>query len=111
MIIRKNMDTKNIIKEQLKNNKIILYLKGTPDAPMCGYSAQVVQILKKLNIEYNFIDVLQNTKIREEIKIYSNWPTFPQLYVNEKLIGGADIISELYEKNLLKKAINTEKEI
>ncbi|QQG46911.1 MAG: Grx4 family monothiol glutaredoxin [Candidatus Azosocius agrarius] len=95
------MNTINIIKEQIKNNNIILYMKGTPDEPMCGYSAQVVQILKTLNINYKFIDILKYPNIRKELPIYSNWPTFPQLYVKEKLIGGCDIILELYEKNKL----------
>ena len=76
-------------------------MKGTPDEPMCGYSSQVVQILKKLNINYKFINILKYPEIRKILPIYSNWPTFPQLYVNEKLIGGCDIISELYENNSL----------
>ncbi|HFL8794799.1 MAG TPA: Grx4 family monothiol glutaredoxin [Candidatus Azosocius sp. HAIN] len=108
------MDTINIIKEQIKNNKIILYMKGTPDEPMCGYSAQVVQILKNLNVNYKFINILKHQDIRKILPIYSNWPTFPQLYVEEKLIGGCDIILNLYENNKLKDILfkeNAEKEI
>lgn len=106
------MNTIDIIKDQIKNNKIILYMKGTPDEPMCGYSAQVVQILKKLNINYKFINILKYPEIRKELPIYSNWPTFPQLYVEGKLIGGCDIVLELYENNSLNNILkNAEKEI
>ena len=97
----RNMNTIEIIKKQINNNDIIIYMKGTPDEPMCGYSTQIVQIFKNLNINYKFIDVLKHPNIRKELPVYSNWPTFPQIYVKGKLIGGCDIISELYENNKL----------
>lgn len=90
------------IDKQINNNTIIIYIKGTPDNPMCGFSAQVIHILNILNIEYTYINVLDDPEIRKNLPLYSKWPTFPQLYYKKKLIGGADIITELYQKNELK---------
>ena len=89
------------IENQIKNNKTIIYIKGTPENPMCGFSAQAIHILNELKIKYAYVDVLENQDIRENLPKYSNWPTFPQLFHNEKLIGGADIISELFKNKKL----------
>lgn len=90
------------IKSQLFNNKLIIYIKGTPDNPMCGFSARVIHILNSLDLEYSYVNVLENEDIRKALPLYSSWPTFPQVYYREKLIGGADIIVDLYNNNKLK---------
>ena len=94
---------KNIIKE----NKVCLFMKGTPEAPQCGFSMAVNNVLKHLNVEFKAINVLEDESIRQGIKDYSDWPTIPQLYVKEEFVGGCDIIKEMFEKgelqNLLKK--------
>lgn len=89
------------IEKQIKNNKTIIYIKGTPENPMCGFSAQAIHILNELKINYAYVDVLENQDIRKHLPKHSNWPTFPQLFHKEKLIGGADIISELHKNNKL----------
>lgn len=94
------------IENQIKNNKTIIYIKGTPDNPMCGFSAQVIHILNELNVKYAYVDVLENQDIRQNLPTYSKWPTFPQVFHCEKLIGGADIISDLYKKNKLIDILN-----
>jgi len=93
------------IKKQISENTTIIYIKGTPENPLCGFSAQAVHILNLLNINYVYINVIENDDIRKNLPLYSNWPTFPQLYYKGKLIGGADIISELYEENKLKEIL------
>jgi monothiol glutaredoxin len=90
-----------IIENQIKNNTTIIYIKGTPDNPMCGFSAQAIHILNELKINYAYVDVLENSEIRQNLPKYSNWPTFPQLFYKEKLIGGADILTELHKNNKL----------
>ncbi len=91
----------NKIEEQIKQNNIIIYIKGTPQKPMCGFSSQVINILNTLEIEYAYVNILEHEEIRKNLPIYSNWPTFPQVYCKGKLIGGADIITQLYnDKNL-----------
>ena len=95
------------IQTQIKENPIILYMKGTPDFPQCGFSQQVVHILKQLNCQFCAINVLADDDIREGIKIFSQWPTIPQLYVNEEFIGGCDIIKELNSNGELQKVLQT----
>lgn len=95
------MNTIDKIKQQINNNKVVLYMKGTPQFPMCGFSATVVGILGELNTSYAYVNVLENPDIRAELPKYANWPTFPQLYVNQELIGGCDITKELYENGKL----------
>lgn len=90
------MDIKQQIDEAITNNKVMLYMKGTPEEPQCGFSAKVVHILEVLNAEYNSEDVLMNPQLRQAIKEYSDWPTIPQLYVKGEFLGGCDIITELY---------------
>ncbi len=84
-----------------KTNDVVLYMKGNPTFPQCGFSSTVVQILKHMGIEFKSYDVLQDEKLREGIKEYSNWPTIPQLYVKGEFLGGCDIIKEMYEKGEL----------
>lgn len=102
------MTTLDKIKSQIENNTVILYMKGTPQFPMCGFSAKVVQILKGLNAKFSFVNILENPDIRSELPSYANWPTFPQLYIKSELIGGCDIVVEMHENNeigpLLKEA-------
>jgi monothiol glutaredoxin len=90
------------IKQQIENNPVILYMKGTPQFPQCGFSGQVVHILKTIGVDkYEYVNILENPDIRQELPKYANWPTFPQLYVNGELIGGCDIVTELYESGEL----------
>ena len=96
------MDINKKIKEQISNSNILLYMKGTPDFPQCGFSAQSVAALRAVGANFEHFNIFEDEEIREGLKVFSNWPTFPQLYVNGELIGGCDIIMELYEKNELK---------
>lgn len=93
------------IEDQLNNNTILIYIKGTPEKPMCGFSAQAIYILNSLELEYAYINILENEDIRKTLPYYSNWPTFPQLYYKKKLIGGADIMTELFKNKELKKIL------
>lgn len=99
------MDINETIKSQLEGNTILLYMKGTPQAPQCGFSARSVQALMACGERFAFVNILENQEIREQLKIYSNWPTFPQLYVNGELVGGCDIISEMSESGELQTLI------
>ncbi len=101
------MNVQDKIKQQLEQNKVMLYMKGTPDFPQCGFSARAVEILEKCGIEYASVNVLADPEIREGIKAYGNWPTIPQLYVNGELIGGSDILSEMYQSGELQKLLQT----
>jgi len=83
----------------------LLYMKGTPDAPRCGFSANVVKILQHLNSEFSSVDVLQNDSIRQAIKTFSDWPTLPQLYIKGEFVGGSDIISQLFKSGELKQLL------
>lgn len=95
------METLEKIQQQIANNPVILYMKGTPQFPLCGYSNQVVQILKAINAKVSYVNVLENPDIRAELPKYAQWPTFPQLYVNGELIGGCDIVTEMNENDEL----------
>ena len=90
-------DIKAVIDNEVKTNDIVLFMKGTPDFPMCGFSGQVVQILGYLGVEFKGINVLDNPQLREGIKVYSNWPTLPQLYVKGEFVGGCDIVREMFQ--------------
>ena len=103
-------DINNKIKELNKSNEVVLYMKGNPTFPQCGFSSTVVQILKHVGVNFQSYDVLQDEELREGIKKYSNWPTIPQLYVKEEFIGGCDIIREMFESGELKQYFN-DKEI
>ena len=95
--------TKNLIQENIDNNEVCLFMKGTPDAPQCGFSMAVSNILKILEVNFKGVDVLENQNLREGIKVYSEWPTIPQLYIKNEFIGGCDIVKEMYENGELKK--------
>ena len=89
------MDVNERIEDQLKNHEILLYMKGTPDFPQCGFSATVIEILNYFNVKYETHNILQDESLREGIKEYSDWPTIPQLYVKGEFIGGCDIVREM----------------
>jgi monothiol glutaredoxin len=100
------MNTQEIIKEQVTTNPVVLYMKGTPEFPQCGFSAHAVKILNTCGLDNIFtVDVLSNPEIRQGIKEYSNWPTIPQLYIKGKFVGGADIVTEMYQSGELQKLI------
>ena len=98
--------TKNIIQEHIDNNDVCLFMKGTPDAPQCGFSMAVTNMLKLLELNFHSVNVLEDQKIREGIKIFSDWPTIPQLYVKKEFVGGCDIVKEMFENGELKKAFD-----
>ena len=100
-----DQQTNELIKKEIENNEICLFMKGTPDAPQCGFSMAVSNILKILEVNFKGVNVLENQNIREGIKVYSDWPTIPQLYVKNEFIGGCDIIKEMYENGELKKIL------
>ena len=99
-------DTKKKIVEIIKNNKICLFMKGTPEVPQCGFSLAVSNVLKHLKVNFKGIIVLENSEVRDGIKEYSDWPTIPQLYINQEFIGGCDIVKEMFEKGDLQKKLN-----
>lgn len=99
------------IQDLIQNHKIIIFMKGNKLIPMCHFSNTVIQILDKFNIDYHTINILDNEEIKKQVKIYSQWPTFPQVYIDGKLIGGADIVTDLYKTSklheILEQSINT----
>jgi len=100
------MTTEDKISNLIEENKILLFMKGNPKFPQCGFSSLACQILDASGASYETVDVLQDQDIREGIKTYSNWPTIPQLYINKEFIGGADIMREMYESGELTKVIS-----
>ena len=100
------MSIQDVIRQQVTGNPIVLYMKGTPQFPQCGFSATAVQILKHSGVtEVLAVNVLENDEIRQGIKEYANWPTIPQLYINGEFVGGCDIMREMYETGELKEAL------
>ena len=95
--------TKTLIQNHIDNNDVCLFMKGTPDAPQCGFSMAVSNILKLLEVNYKGVNVLEGQNLRDGIKIFSDWPTIPQLYIKKEFVGGCDIIKEMYENGELKK--------
>ncbi|MCX7115636.1 MAG: Grx4 family monothiol glutaredoxin [Gammaproteobacteria bacterium] len=95
------MDTLEKIKNQIESNSVILYMKGSPKQPQCGFSARAVQCLEACQVEFAYVDVIENPDIRSTLPQYADWPTFPQLYVKGELVGGADIIMEMYQQGEL----------
>ena len=93
----------DLIKNEIENNDVCLFMKGTPDAPQCGFSMATSNILKVLEVNFKGVNVLENQNLREGIKVYSDWPTIPQLYVKNEFIGGCDIVKEMYENGELMK--------
>ena len=95
------MDINETIKSQLEENPIILYMKGSPQAPQCGFSAKTVQAVMACGERFAFVNILDNQELREALKVYSSWPTYPQLYINGELVGGCDIVLEMSESGEL----------
>ena len=96
-----DFDITENINNEIKTNSVVLYMKGTPAFPMCGFSASTVQVLTNLGVKFSSVNVLDSDRLREGIKKFSNWPTIPQLYVKEEFIGGCDIVKEMYENGEL----------
>ena len=100
-----DQQTKDLINKEIENNDVCLFMKGTPDAPQCGFSMAVSNILKILEVNFKGVNVLESQQIREGIKEYCEWPTIPQLYIKKEFLGGCDIIKEMYENGELKKIL------
>lgn len=101
------MDIMDTIKDQIESNPIILYMKGSPNAPQCGFSMKTSQALMACGKRFAYVDVLTNPDIRANLPTYANWPTFPQLWVNGELVGGCDIITEMHENGELQPLVDT----
>ena len=95
--------TKILIQNNIDNNDVCLFMKGTPDAPQCGFSMTVTNILKILEVNFQGVNVLEDQNLREGIKVFSDWPTIPQLYIKKEFVGGCDIVKEMYENGEIKK--------
>ena len=108
------MEIVDVIKEQIESNPIILYMKGSPNAPQCGFSARTVQAVMACGERFAYVDILSHPEIRSSLPSYANWPTFPQLWVNGELIGGCDIVTEMQESGelqpLVKEAVSSSAE-
>lgn len=99
-------DVQTVIDNAVKSNDVVLFMKGTPDFPMCGFSGQVVKILDYVGVSYAHVNVLENEDIRQGIKDYANWPTIPQLYVKGEFVGGCDIVREMFQEGELQKLLS-----
>ena len=100
-----DQQTNDLIKNAIDNNEVCLFMKGTPDAPQCGFSMAVSNILKIMNVNFKGINVLEKQELREGIKKFSDWPTIPQLYIKKEFVGGCDIVKEMYENGELAKKL------
>ena len=100
-----DQQTKDLINNEITNNEVCLFMKGTPDAPQCGFSMAVLNMLTILEVNYKGINVLENQSLREGIKEFSDWPTIPQVYIKGEFVGGCDIVKEMYENGELKKIL------
>ena len=100
-----NDEIKNMIQNEIDNNEVCLFMKGTPDAPQCGFSMAVSNMLKILEVNFKSINVLENQELREGIKVFSDWPTIPQLYIKKEFVGGCDIVKEMYDNGELKQTL------
>ena len=98
-----DQETNDLIKNEIENNEVCLFMKGTPESPQCGFSMATSNILKVLEVNFKGINVLENQHLREGIKVYSDWPTIPQLYVKNEFVGGCDIVKEMFESGELAK--------
>ena len=103
------METKDKINKLINSNDVCLFMKGTPDAPQCGFSMAVSNVLKHLNVNFNGVNVLEDENLRQGIKEFSDWPTIPQLYVKGEFLGGCDIVKEMFEKGELKSFLEEKK--
>ena len=101
-----DQQVKEQIENSINNSDVCLFMKGSPEAPQCGFSMAVSNILKIMEVKYQSVDVLKDQKIREGIKVYSEWPTIPQLYIKKEFVGGCDIIKEMFENGELKKVLD-----
>ena len=101
------MSIEDKIKDQINDNKILIYMKGSPYEPKCGFSAKTVQALIDCGAEFSYVDILENQDIRQTLPSISDWPTFPQVFINGELVGGADIIAQMNESGELKKLIDS----
>ena len=99
-------NTKSLIQNHINDNEVCLFMKGTPDAPQCGFSMAVSNMLKILEVKYKGVNVLEDQSIRDGVKTFSDWPTIPQLYVKKEFVGGCDIVKEMYESGDLKKVFD-----
>jgi monothiol glutaredoxin len=102
-----NDNTKNLIQNHIDSNEVCLFMKGTPDAPQCGFSMAVSNMLKILEVNFQGVNVLEDQNVREGIKTFSDWPTIPQLYIKKEFVGGCDIVKEMYESGELAKLLET----
>ena len=100
-----DQQTNDLISKEIEGNEVCLFMKGTPDAPQCGFSMAVSNMLKILEVNFKGVNVLEDQLLREGIKIYSDWPTIPQLYIKKEFVGGCDIVKEMYENGELKKVL------
>ena len=101
--------TKDLITNEINDNEICLFMKGTPDAPQCGFSMAISNMLKILEVNFKGINVLENEELRQGIKEFSDWPTIPQLYIKKEFVGGCDIVKEMYENGELRKTLEEKK--
>ena len=101
------LEIQNKIEKEIQTKDAVLFMKGSPNFPQCGFSARVVAILNELNVDFHSIDVLSDSEIRQGIKEYGNWPTIPQFYYKKELVGGSDILMEMYESGELKELVQT----
>ena len=106
-MVNNDVNVNENIKNEISSNNIVLFMKGTPVFPMCGFSAAVTKILSDLGVKFTSVNVLESDEMREGIKQFSNWPTIPQLYIKEEFIGGCDIVKEIYESGELLELLNT----
>ena len=102
-----DQQTNDLIKNEIDNNEVCLFMKGTPDAPQCGFSMAVTNMLKILDVKFKGVNVLENQKLREGIKVFSDWPTIPQLYIKKEFVGGCDIVKEMFENGELKNYLDS----
>lgn len=100
------MEIMEVIDQQVKSNPVLIYMKGTPQMPMCGFSSRAVQALRACDADFAFVNVLEDAEVFENLPRYANWPTFPQIYINGELIGGCDITLELYQRGELQKMVD-----
>jgi len=100
------MEILEVIDQQVKSNPVLIYMKGTPQMPMCGFSSRAVQALRACDADFAFVNVLEDAEVFENLPRYANWPTFPQIYINGELIGGCDITLELYQRGELQKMVD-----
>ena len=103
------MNAKQKIQNIIESNDVVLFMKGTPDMPQCGFSMAVANVLKMLNIKFNGVNVLEDEEIRNEIKVFSDWPTIPQVYIKGEFNGGCDIVKEMFEKKELQSLLDEKK--